>query len=79
MLPAVSKVFPQVEENILRNIARLQEAEQLYTQAIAQHLKKLVVQKGREMHVPVLKLKNSQPVRTIVWELIKDKKKLKLK
>ena len=42
----------------------------LYQQAIDQHLHKLLEYKGREIHIPVLKLKKMQPLLTIVHEII---------
>jgi len=46
--------------------------ELLYNQAIEQHNKKLLEPKGNEVHIPVLKLKKSVPLQTIVYEIIKD-------
>jgi len=33
---------------------------------------KLIEEKGNEVHIPVLKLKKAEPLRTIVWEIIKN-------
>jgi tRNA(Ile)-lysidine synthase len=71
VIPAIKEVFPNVEENLLRNITRLKEAEILYQQAIQQQIKKLCGQKGNEVHVPILKLQKSEPLNTIIWEIIK--------
>ena len=73
LLPAIAKVFPSVEENILKNIQRLSEVAQVYQQAINQNKNKLVVADGNEERIPILKLQKMQPVRTILWELIKHK------
>lgn len=73
LLPAVAKVFPQVEENILKNVNRLAEVEQVYTRAIEARKAQLVEAKGNEEHIPILKLLKTTPVRTLVWELIKGK------
>jgi tRNA(Ile)-lysidine synthase len=73
LIPAIKKVFPAVEENILENIERLKEVEHVYEQSISMHKEKLIEQKGLEEHIPILKLKKSHPVRTIVWEIIKEK------
>ena len=72
LIPAVQKVFPGAEENILKNITRLGEAEQLYNQAIDFHKKKLLEQKGNEIHIPVLKLQQTTPLSTILYEIIKE-------
>jgi tRNA(Ile)-lysidine synthase len=72
LIPSIQKVFPEVEENILKNIGRLGEAEQLYNQAIALHKSKLLEQKANEIHIPVLKLQKVQPLATIIYEIIRE-------
>ncbi|MGC4104438.1 tRNA lysidine(34) synthetase TilS [Ferruginibacter sp.] len=72
LIPAVKKVFPAVEENLLNNIERMGAAEQLYNQAVELHKKKLLEHKGNEVHIPVLKMQKLQPLSTIVYEIIKD-------
>jgi len=72
LIPGVRKVFPQVEENLLHNIERFREIEMLYQQSISLHKKKLMEQKGNEIHIPVLKLLKAEPLHTIVYEIIKD-------
>ncbi len=72
IIPSVKEIFNNAEDNILNNIERLKEAEMLYSQAIALHKKKLIEQKGNEINIPILKLKQSEPLHTIVWEIIND-------
>lgn len=72
LLPLIQQVYPQVEQNLEHNIHRFAEVETLYKQALEQHKKKLLEQKGAETHIPVLKLKKSVPLHTIVFEIIKD-------
>jgi tRNA(Ile)-lysidine synthase len=71
IIPAIKKVFPNVEDNLLHNIERFKEVETLYQQAVQQHLKKIGEQKGKELHIPVLKLQKREPLNTIIWEIIK--------
>jgi tRNA(Ile)-lysidine synthase len=71
LIPSVQKVFPEVEENILKNITRFGEAEQLYNQAIALHKSNSLEQRGNEIHIPVLKLQKVQPLATVIYEIIK--------
>ena len=73
LLPAISKVFPEVEGNVLKNIQRLSEVEQVYNQAIAEFKKDLVEPKGEEERIPILKLQKHKFFRTIVWEITKEK------
>ncbi len=72
LIPSIKKIFPEAEENILKNITRFSEAEQLYHLAIELHKRKLLEVKGNEMHIPVLKLQKVNPLATIVYEIIKD-------
>jgi tRNA(Ile)-lysidine synthase len=72
LIPAVQKVFPQAEDNLLDNIERFRDIENLYQQSINLHKKKLLEVKGSEVHIPVLKLLKSQPLAAIVYEIIKD-------
>ncbi|HEY5461748.1 MAG TPA: tRNA lysidine(34) synthetase TilS [Hanamia sp.] len=72
LIPSIQKVFPQVEENLLNNLERFKEIEILYEQSIQFHKKKLIEQKGNEIHISVLKLLKTKPLKTITYEIIKD-------
>lgn len=70
MIPLVEQKFPEVRKNLFNNINRFAEAETLYRQAVENHKKKLMEKKGNEWHIPVLKLGKSEPIRTLVHEII---------
>jgi tRNA(Ile)-lysidine synthase len=72
LIPSLQKVFPQVENNLAENLQRFSEVEILYRQSIALHKKKLLEQKGEEVHIPILKLLKAEPLSTIVYEIIKE-------
>ena len=72
ILPQVAEVYPDALKNVLNNISRFSETEQLYRQAIEQHKKKLIEKKGNEFHIPVLKLQKTEPLKTVLYEIIKD-------
>ena len=72
IIPTVQKVFPRAEENLLNNIERYREIEALYRQSIELHKKRLLEAKGKEIHIPVLKLLKTEPLATIVYEIIKE-------
>ena len=72
LIPAVKKVFPMAEENILQNIDRMMGVEILYQQAIDLQIKKLIEHKGNEIHILILKLLKVLPLSTVVYEIIKD-------
>jgi tRNA(Ile)-lysidine synthase len=72
LIPSIEKVFPSVEENLMDNLKRFIEIEILYYQAINSHKKNLLEQKGEETHIPVLKLLKTEPLSTVVYEIIKQ-------
>jgi tRNA(Ile)-lysidine synthase len=72
LIPSVQKVFPQVEDNLINNIERFRETDLLFQQSIQIIRKKLLQQKGKEVHIPVFKLLKLVPLKTIVYEIIKD-------
>lgn len=72
LIPSLQKVFPQVEDNLINGIDRYREIELLYNQSIDAHKKKLVEQKGTDVHIPVLKLLKSAPLPTILYEITRE-------
>jgi len=72
LFPSLQKIFPQVEENLLDNIERFKGIDMLYKQGLDLHRKKLMEHKGNEVHIPVLKLLKTEPLKTIIYEIIKD-------
>ncbi len=72
LIPSIQKVYHEVEQNLINNIERFKEIKILYQQSIDLHQKRLLEQKGNEIHIPVLKLLKTQPLKTIVYEIIKE-------
>lgn len=72
LIPLVQQIYPEAENNLAGNLRRFAEMEVLYEQALETHKKKLLEYKGNEVHIPVLKLQKSEPLHTIVYEIIKD-------
>ncbi|HVZ95470.1 MAG TPA: tRNA lysidine(34) synthetase TilS [Chitinophagaceae bacterium] len=72
IIPGIQKVFPRAESNLLDNISRFADIELLYKQAIDLHKKKLLAFHENEVHIPVLKLLKTEPLATVVFEIIKD-------
>jgi tRNA(Ile)-lysidine synthase len=72
VIPLVAQEFPQALNNLAANIPRFREAELLYQQAVAIHKKKLLEPRGNEIHIPVLKLRKTVPLRTLLYEIVKD-------
>jgi tRNA(Ile)-lysidine synthase len=72
LIPQIKTVYPQVLENILHNIDRFKDVSLIYEEAMAQKLKTLLLINGNEFQVPIVKLKKTNTVATIVWEIIKQ-------
>ncbi len=70
LIPLVQETYPSALQNLADNIGRFRDIELIYRQAIEQQKKKLLEYKGSEIHIPVLKLKKSEPLPTLVYEII---------
>jgi tRNA(Ile)-lysidine synthase len=71
IIPAISKVYPQVNENLSDNINRFKEIEKLYKLSVGAIKKKLVKEKGNEWHIPVKQLMGYKN-RALIYEIISD-------
>jgi tRNA(Ile)-lysidine synthase len=69
-IPVLEEVFPGYAATLAANAARLSDAFAFGEAAMQQLLQKLVVAKGNERHVPVLKLAKLKPLAHIVHALI---------
>jgi tRNA(Ile)-lysidine synthase len=69
LIPAISKVYPQVKENLQDNINRFKEIKKLYKFSVQQLSHKLCKQKGKEVHIPVKQLMQFDN-RALIYELI---------
>ena len=70
LIPLLTSVYPGATRHLGDNIGRFRDIEVLYRQAVDLHKTKLLQWKGEEVHIPVLKLKKSQPLPTLVYEII---------
>jgi len=71
IIPAISKVYPQVNENLNDNIGRFKEIEKLYKLAVGDIRKKLIKEKGKEWYIPVKQLMGYNN-RALIYEIIAD-------
>jgi len=71
IIPLIEQIYPSAINNVAENINRFREVELLYQQSVSFHKKSLLEYKGDEIHIPILKLKKSIPLNTIVFEIIK--------
>lgn len=71
LMPVLKDIFPNVAANLQGNIERLKDAGTIYDVQIEKLTKKLMEQRGSEYYIPVRKLKNIQPLSTIIYEILK--------
>jgi tRNA(Ile)-lysidine synthase len=71
LLPAIKKVYPQVEENLLSNIERLKSANALYQISVKELKNKVCEHHASEVRIPVLKLMKYRQT-SLIYEIIKD-------
>jgi tRNA(Ile)-lysidine synthase len=69
IIPAISKVYPQVKENLQDNISRFKEIEKLYRLSVDELKKKICKQRGNEIHIPVKQLMTFHN-RALIYEII---------
>jgi tRNA(Ile)-lysidine synthase len=69
IIPALEKVYPLVKNNLMDNIRRIKATASLYRKAITPLLRRMMLHKGEEYHIPIqtlLKNKNT----ALIYELI---------
>ena len=72
VVETMTTVFPRAIDNFNQSVGHLRQAELIYTAGIEERLKKLVVKKGDEQHLPVLKLKKMPASETLLFEWLQD-------
>lgn len=69
VIPLIEEVVPELRSNMLMNGKRFEEIEMMYQQKIEEIKKRLIVAKENGFAIPVNKLKNIQPLDTIMHEI----------
>ncbi len=69
VFPGIAKAFPQVKENLANSVSRFESIAALYQLAVGKLLAKLVVKKGKEVHIPVKQLMSFRN-NALIYELI---------
>lgn len=72
VIPLVEKTYPGAVHNLGENIARFRDIELLYQQAMSFNKKKLLTIKGDEIHIPVMQLKKTAALSSVLYEITKD-------
>jgi tRNA(Ile)-lysidine synthase len=60
IIPLLKNLYSASEENLISNIEKWKEAEIIYNLYIQEQKQKILVYKGKEIHIPVLKLKQQK-------------------
>jgi tRNA(Ile)-lysidine synthase len=71
LLPAIQKVYPQVEENLFGNIDRFKQINALYQTSVEELKRKVCEQHASEIRIPILKLMKYRNT-SLIYEIIKD-------
>lgn len=71
IIPSLQQYFPQVQQNLINNIHRFEEVNDLYNIALQQWSKKLLIKTGSDFRIPVLALEKSPAKNTLLFELLK--------
>jgi tRNA(Ile)-lysidine synthase len=58
LIPAIKKVYPEADENLLNNIARFKEINTFYQASIEKAKEAVCEHAGAELRIPIRKLKN---------------------
>ena len=70
-IPILQKAFPRVEDNLIDNIKRFKDIENVYQYAINSIRKKLCKVKGNEIHIPIKQLLEFGS-RSVILEIIRE-------
>ncbi|MCZ2298866.1 MAG: tRNA lysidine(34) synthetase TilS [Chitinophagales bacterium] len=70
IIPLIKNIYTEADKNILENIERWKEVELIYNKHINDVKQKLLLKKGNEIHIPILKLKQQTALSTLLLEII---------
>jgi tRNA(Ile)-lysidine synthase len=70
LIPAIQKVFPQVEENLIANIDRFTKINKLYQLMVNELIEKISVKGKNEIRIPIKKLEKYLDT-SLVFDIIK--------
>ncbi len=71
VIPQIKKYFPNIIDNVNESIVRFKETETLFNITIERQRKELLEKRGEDYYIPILKLKNREPLNTIFYEFLK--------
>lgn len=71
LIPLLNDIVPNAVDNLFQNTKRFSEVEMIYNQRINQLKKKLIEKRNDDYYIAIRKIKNYQPLYTILFELLK--------
>ena len=69
VIPSLEEVFPVIKSTMIQSGKRFEEIEMIYQQKVEEIKSRLVIEKGHGFAIPVNKLKNVQPLDTLMHEI----------
>ena len=72
ILPSIEKVIPSIQDNLLENITRFNEADEIYKIGLSNLMKKLITKKDDDFFMPVLKLQKMPALSTVLYEVLSN-------
>ena len=69
IISPLEEVFPAIKSTMIQNGKRFEEIEMIYQQKVREIKSRLVIEKGQGFAIPVNKLKNVQPLDTLMYEI----------
>lgn len=70
ILPSIEKVIPAIQDNLLENISRFNEVDEIYKIGLSNLTKILITKKGEDLFIPVLKLQKMPALSTVLYEVL---------
>ncbi len=72
IFPAIEKVIPAIQDNLLENINRFNEVDEIYKIGLSNLTRKLITQKGQDLFIPVLKLQKMKALSTVLYDVLNN-------
>ncbi|MDT8392613.1 MAG: tRNA lysidine(34) synthetase TilS [Bacteroidales bacterium] len=72
VIPALMEINPDFQKEMAGNISRLADVEEIFRREIDRIKEEIIVEKDGLIQLDIAKLKSARPVRTILFELIRD-------
>jgi len=69
VIPSLEEVFPVIKSTMIQSGKRFEEIQMIYQQKVEEIKSRLVIEKGHGFAIPVNKLKNVQPLDTLMHEI----------